>query len=763
MNNKRNLIILSVAAALTALIIGIVVIVSGRGLFVTSDEAEDSSSWEQSQEEQSSADSSSEEISSEPEEIKLAVTSPKEDVTVYNESINIRGSGDPTLPLYINDTEVEMSEDGVFLYQATLSVGNNYFTVKQGEYTYKCVVRYRKTVILEVTPTENLSLEGGSVLTVRARAIAGSNVTATFNGKTVTLVEKAIEHEEEYADFFGNFTMPINYDSDKKYGKITFSAKSSAGTGKANGSSITVKKTQRPEVDDGYVMPGGKNYIDVGHTYIAEVVCDSAETFNPKDSADYSRPVNNYLPKGTVDYCTSTVNKMYISGETVELRTLRYGKQLYVRTESTGQNLKVYKGNLPDENKLKIASFTSEGRHTKLILDVDWKAPFYFDLLPQKYTNDGSVNLDYTITSATYTYVDITFCYAGEFSGSLDLAGNNIFSSYEIFKNKSDYTLRLHLKKKGSFYGWSAEYNEKGQLVFSFLNPVILEKAENKYGLSLKGATILIDAGHGGNSSGAVGFHDHNTEAALNLKLAKMLEKRLKSFGATVYMTRTDDSTVESADRIKMLRNIKPDYVISIHRNSSSSSNPRAFNSYHFTAFSSDAAKLVYKETANKNLYQETKWSGVKWHYFFLARCTECPSVLTENGFMSNLDEYSSIIKDDFNEKCADALVDGIFTYFKSIQDESFAPPAVLPESSEAVDSSSEESSSAESSSEESSSAESSSAESSSAESSSEESSSEESSSEESSSEESSSEESSSKESNSNQSGSNESELQVSG
>ena len=48
---------------------------------------------------------------------------------------------------------------------------------------------YRKTVILEVTPTENLSLEGGSVLTVRARAIAGSNVTATFNGKTVTLVE----------------------------------------------------------------------------------------------------------------------------------------------------------------------------------------------------------------------------------------------------------------------------------------------------------------------------------------------------------------------------------------------------------------------------------------------------------------------------------------------------------------------------------------------------------------------------------------------
>lgn len=726
MNNKRNIIIISVAVALTMLIISIIFIISDRkspansdiegqysssSHIAASDENVDSSQVESPISESSQEELSSEDISSEPEEIKLNVMAPKEDVTVYNDSINIRGSADPALPLYINDTEVEVSEDGVFIYKANLSVGNNYFTVKQGDHIYKCVVRYRKTVILEVTPTENLSLEGGSVLTVRARALAGSVVTATFNGKTVTLVEKAIEHEEEYADFFGNFTMPVNYDSDKKYGKIVFSAKSDAGTGKTEGSAITVKKTKRPVADDDYDMPKGNNYIDVGHTYIAEVVCESAETFNPKDSTDYSRPVNNYLPKGTVDYCASTVNKMYISGETIEFRTLRYGKQLYVKTESSGQNIKVYKGKLPDTNKLKIASFTSEGRHTKLTLDVDWKAPFYFDLLPQKYTNDGNKNPDYTITAATYTHIDITFCYAGELSGSFDLKDNNIFSSYEIIKNQSDYTLRLHLKKKGSFYGWSAEYNDKGQLVFSFLNPIILSKADNKYGMSLKGAVILIDAGHGGTSSGALGFHAQNTEAVLNLKLAKMLEKRLVSYGATVYMTRTDNSTVESADRIKMLRNIKPDYVISIHRNASSSPNPRAFNSYHFTAFSSDAAKLIYKETANKNLYEETRWSGVKWHYFFLARCTECPSVLTENGFITNPDEYSSIIRNDFNEKCADAFVDGIFAYFKSIQDESFVTSPILPESSDTEESSSKESSSIESGSEESSSVESSSEE----------------------------------------------------
>ena len=230
--NKKNLIILIVAAVLTILAVGIILIISeNKTHFVGGQGSEESSAIEdisslESFASSSALEESSEESSSEEEKPKLNVIAPREDVTVYSDSINIRGSADPSLPLYINDKEVELSEDGVLLYKATLSVGNNYFTVKQGNSSYKCVVRYRKTAILEVTPTEKLTLEGGSVLTVRARALAGSQVTATFNGKTVTLVERAIEHEEEYADFFGNFTMPVNYDSDKKYGKITFSAKS---------------------------------------------------------------------------------------------------------------------------------------------------------------------------------------------------------------------------------------------------------------------------------------------------------------------------------------------------------------------------------------------------------------------------------------------------------------------------------------------------------------------------------------------------------
>ncbi len=624
--------------------------------------------------EESSSDAvssnSSEVTSSEPEVKKLDITYPqRDDITVYKDSVVIKGSADPSIPLYINDKVIAVGSDGIFSEAVSLETGNNWFTIKQGENSYKYVVRYRKTVILEAMPTDNLTLDGGSTLTVRVRALEGSTVTATWNGKTITLSEKHLEQQDdEYSDYFGSFEMPVNYEKSVTYSVIAFKATSKVGTGKATGSKITVRKTEKPPEED-YYIPTGKNYIDVGHTYIAEVICRSAEVMNVGDIADYSRPTNNYLPKGTVDYCSAAVST---NGDGLKFRTLRYGKQLYLKTSGAGENIKVYEGSLPDRNKLSVAAFSSEGRHTTLTLNVDWKAPFYFDLYPQKYTNENSNNgkweLDYTVKSSTFTYIDITFCYAEELLGEFDLADNKIFERYEVIKNESDYTLRLHLKKKGVFYGWSAEYNSEGQLVFSFLNPVTLKTAENDYGYSLEGVTILVDAGHGGEQTGAYGFDSKKPEKALTLMLAEKLEERLKAYGATVIMTRTDDSTVEAEERMNMVRDTKPDFVISLHRNASSSATPSGFNTYHFTAFSANAAKDIYAATEEEGLYTTTKWSGVKWHYFFLARCTECPSVLTENGYLTNRNEYNKIIDPAFNDKCADALVSGIFDYFISIQ-----------------------------------------------------------------------------------------------
>ena len=51
-----------------------------------------------------------------------------------------------------------------------------------------------------------------------------------------------------------------------------------------------------------------------------------------------------------------------------------------------------------------------------------------------------------------------------------------------------------------------------------------------------------------------------------------------------------------------------------------------------------------------------------------VCRVSDCPSVLTENWFMTNSTDFSHIISDSFNNQNAEETVKGIIAYFNSIQ-----------------------------------------------------------------------------------------------
>ncbi len=618
----------------------------------------------------SSAESSSEEVVSEntPPEITLAVTAPSAaDITVNVPYYTIKGSGEAGQELTVNDIAVALDANGFFSYDISLNEGENAFVIKHKGKTETYIIRYKKTIIKDVYPSSATSVESASELTVSAVALLDSTVTASFNGQTVTLY-KADNNDGslgEYADFVGSFTMPVNTGSAKSYGKISFTAASSSGTGSKTSGSITVKTFDATKYDGGNGYPANCGYLNVGKTLVAEVISTDAETFNASDATDLSRPTNNYLPKGTVDYCSPYPKTFRAGGQTVELHTLRYGKQLYKETNNTGTNIKIYEGALPDTNTVALDSADNGSRYTALTFDVDWKAPFTLELLDQAYKNTSSANRNYAISSATFSYVDITFAYANELEALIDFTDNRLFSSSEVIYNEYDCTLRLRLKEVGKFYGWSAEYNSAGQLVFSFLNPVTLKEADNGYGYSLEGITVVVDAGHGGIDGGASGFISGKHEAQLNLFLAKELERQLTELGATVVMTRTDNSGVSASDRINTIRQAQPDFLISIHRNGGSSS-ANGFSSYYFNPFSASAANALYDATKAQGLYNSSSpWSFVRWHVFFLCRTTYCPSVLTENGYVTNRGDYNKMLDETENQKCAAALIDGMIDYFK--------------------------------------------------------------------------------------------------
>lgn len=79
-------------------------------------------------------------------------------------------------------------------------------------------------------------------------------------------------------------------------------------------------------------------------------------------------------------------------------------------------------------------------------------------------------------------------------------------------------------------------------------------------GNSLAGKVIIIDAGHGGRDSGTQ-FEGKVLEKTLNLQMATLTQKELEAAGATVFMTRTDDSWVSLYSRIALAHLVSMKYA----------------------------------------------------------------------------------------------------------------------------------------------------------------------------------------------------------
>lgn len=79
---------------------------------------------------------------------------------------------------------------------------------------------------------------------------------------------------------------------------------------------------------------------------------------------------------------------------------------------------------------------------------------------------------------------------------------------------------------------------------------------------------VCLDPGHGGSDPGAVNEAYGLEEADINLDVAYGLKALLKTDGADVVMTRTDDSYRSNSDRYTYCNDEKATILVSIHTNS---------------------------------------------------------------------------------------------------------------------------------------------------------------------------------------------------
>lgn len=183
-------------------------------------------------------------------------------------------------------------------------------------------------------------------------------------------------------------------------------------------------------------------------------------------------------------------------------------------------------------------------------------------------------------------------------------------------------------------------------------------------------ATVVIDAGHGGKDSGAVGV-DGTREKELALDTARRVESLLTERGYQVIMTRSRDEYIQLANRAKIANTANADIFLSIHFNSAGTDKAKGIEVLYASEnnvsrkkeagdqrrLANEVLKCILKETGLNN-------RGIKNRpELAVLRLTDMNAALVEGGFMSNPDEMDTIKTDAYLDKLARGIVNGIVNF----------------------------------------------------------------------------------------------------
>ncbi|SHK66184.1 N-acetylmuramoyl-L-alanine amidase [Selenomonas ruminantium] len=212
--------------------------------------------------------------------------------------------------------------------------------------------------------------------------------------------------------------------------------------------------------------------------------------------------------------------------------------------------------------------------------------------------------------------------------------------------------------------------NKPARIVIELMEPY---KEAPPAAAGLNGKTIVVDAGHGGSDSGAVGPNGV-MEKNVTLAVAKKVQNILTQSGANVLMTRTTDVDVfapnatakqELQARCDVAnRDSRAALFLSIHCNAFSSPAAHGMETYYNagSAKGQRFATLLNEELAKAGgLFNR----GVKTANYYVLRHTTMPASLIELGFVTNYNEEQLLRSDAYQNKIAAAIVQGIARYFK--------------------------------------------------------------------------------------------------
>jgi N-acetylmuramoyl-L-alanine amidase len=184
--------------------------------------------------------------------------------------------------------------------------------------------------------------------------------------------------------------------------------------------------------------------------------------------------------------------------------------------------------------------------------------------------------------------------------------------------------------------------------------------------LKLKKMVIGVDAGHGGSALGArglTGVYEKDITLAISHKLKEELEKE----GIKVVMTRTEDKDTPNGSRTQLMKEVMPDFLVSIHCNSASRPTARGTSTYYRHIAYRNLTQAILKEVLKLGLED---FGNIGSFNFFFSAPTEYQTVLVETAFISSPEDEAKLVDENFQREMAKSIVKGLKNFLKEVKKE---------------------------------------------------------------------------------------------
>lgn len=212
--------------------------------------------------------------------------------------------------------------------------------------------------------------------------------------------------------------------------------------------------------------------------------------------------------------------------------------------------------------------------------------------------------------------------------------------------------------KHAQHWGYSIYYKDKR---------LIIKVKRQPADFSLDKMKIAVDAGHGGDNSGASGVKTGILEKKYTLLIAKELEKALREKEARVFMTRTTDTDIGMTERTLMIKKEEPDFMVSIHLNSSVKDSVKGVSTYYRHIGFRPMTQYILESLLNLGM---DNFGNIGSFNFALSGPTDYPNCLVEVAFLSNKEDEQLILDPEFHKAVARQIVEGIKEWLKSCKKE---------------------------------------------------------------------------------------------